>query len=406
MNACGLIVEYNPFHFGHLYHLQKSREKTAADCIVAVMSGNFLQRGEPAIIDKFHRAKAAVQCGVDLVIELPAVFAVQNSDLFAKGALLTLEELKVESVCFGSEHGEIDPFIQAYDRFSQNRKKYDQQLKRSLTEGLSFPEASRSAYQAIGLHSGTIDLSRPNNILGYSYVKAIKEYDLSMDALTIKRVHNDYHDPEINHSIASATSIRNELHQHQAITETVKKTLPEPVRQILLDYKQEAGLWHNWQDYFDLLQYRILTMQAEEIRQIHGVEEGLEYRLKETAAKADSFVEWMTALKTKRYTWTRLQRIFVHLLLNNQKQTIQPLLNTDHVPHLRILAMNETGRAYLNHKRKEIGVPLVSQLKKQKTQLAAIDEKASNAYYSVSSNDTRSKLRRQELVSPYIAANE
>ncbi|SDL77380.1 nucleotidyltransferase [Sediminibacillus halophilus] len=402
MNACGLIVEYNPFHFGHLYHLQQSRKKSAADCVVAVMSGNFLQRGEPAIIDKFQRAKAAILCGVDLVIELPSVFAVQNSDLFAKGALLTLEELKVDSVCFGSEHGEIDTFLQAYNRFTQHREKYDQILKRSLTEGYSFPEASRSAYQAIGLNSGSVDLSKPNNILGYSYVKAIKEYGLSMKALSIKRVHNDYHEPEINHSIASATSIRNELHKHEHITDIAKETLPDPVQQILMEYKQEAGLWHNWQDYFDLLQYRILTMQVEEIREIHGVEEGLEYRLKETAAKADSFINWMTALKTKRYTWTRLQRIFVHLLLNNQKQTIQPLLNKDHMPHLRILAMNKTGRAYVNHKRKVIGVPLVSQLKKQKSPLALIDEKASNAYYSVTNHDKRSKLRRQELTFPYM----
>ncbi|WP_053219778.1 nucleotidyltransferase [Virgibacillus senegalensis] len=404
MKACGLIVEYNPFHFGHLYHLQQSRGKSGADCVVAVMSGNFLQRGEPAIIDKFSRAKAAIECGVDLVVELPAVFAVQNSDLFAKGALLTLDELKVETVCFGSEHGRIDTFNQAYEHYNQHQEKYDQELKRSLRNGYSFPEASRIAYQSIGLNAETFDLSKPNNILGYSYVKTIRDYGLSIHPLTIKRVHNDFHEPVINHSIASATSIRNELNKHQTITEDAKKTLPEPVQQLLFEYKAEAGLWHSWQAYFDILQYRILTMEVEEIREIHGVEEGLENRLKATAAEADNFMDWMTALKTKRYTWTRLQRIMVHLLLNNKKQTIQPLLAIEKVPHLRILAMNKTGRAYINQKRKDIEAPLVSQLKKQKGPLAVIDEKASNAYYSVANQHTRSKLRRQERTSPYISS--
>src|SRR5690606_8545661 len=128
-NVCGLIVEYNPFHNGHIHHIKESQNVTNADCMIAVMSGSFLQRGEPAIIDKYHRAKAALLSGIDIVVELPYVFAVQSSDLFAKGSVLTLNELGVNSICFGSESGDIQQFIQAYENFSKNQDSFQIKLK-------------------------------------------------------------------------------------------------------------------------------------------------------------------------------------------------------------------------------------------------------------------------------------
>ena len=184
MKACGVVVEYNPFHNGHLYHLQKSKELTNADCMIAVMSRNFLQRGEPAIIDKFHRTKAALAAGADIVIELPYAYAVQSSELFAKGAILSLHELGVSSICFGSELGEIEPFLTLINRLEENKHIFDETIKKLLKQGLSYPKANSEALEKIGIHE--IDMMKPNNILGFSYVKTIFANQLPIKPFTIQ----------------------------------------------------------------------------------------------------------------------------------------------------------------------------------------------------------------------------
>src|SRR5699024_1743363 len=146
MKASGLVVEYNPFHNGHLFHVQQAKKISSADCIIAVMSGSFLQRGEPAIIDKFHRTKTALASGVDIVLELPYAYAVQSSELFAKGAIHTLQKIGVDSLCFGSESGNISDFITSYNTLKEKNETFKRILKKSLNNGYSFPEASKEAY--------------------------------------------------------------------------------------------------------------------------------------------------------------------------------------------------------------------------------------------------------------------
>src|SRR5690625_4486826 len=176
MRACGLIVEYNPFHNGHLYHINQAKTATSAECMIAVMSGSFLQRGEPAIIDKFHRTKAALQAGVDIVVELPYAFAVQSSRYFAKGSVLTLHAMKASSICFGSESGNIDLFYKGVAQINKHEREYDETIKAYLKKGYSFPVASQRAYEQIGLHD--LDLMQPNNILGFSYVRTMIDHQL------------------------------------------------------------------------------------------------------------------------------------------------------------------------------------------------------------------------------------
>src|SRR5690625_3404959 len=173
VKACGLIVEYNPLHNGHLYHIKEARNISQAECMIAVMSGSFLQRGEPAIIDKFHRTNAALASGVDIVLELPYPYAVQSSDLFAKGSVKTLYEVGVENICFGSEQGDISHFITSYNIYKDHQDTYRHELKNYLQQGMSFPQASKHAYKKIGLTHQDMDLSQPNNILGFSYIKTI-----------------------------------------------------------------------------------------------------------------------------------------------------------------------------------------------------------------------------------------
>ncbi|WP_163970761.1 nucleotidyltransferase [Oceanobacillus halotolerans] len=401
MDACGLIVEYNPFHNGHVYHIQEAKKVSKADCMIAVMSGHFLQRGEPAIIDKFHRAKAALQNGVDIVVELPYPFAVQSSHLFATGAVNILHKIGVNSICFGSESGDISNFLTAYEEFDNHMNTYQKTLKSYLNQGLSYPKASMYAYESIGLTDGEMDLSQPNNILGFSYVQAILENELPITPLTIKRTKSNYHDEMINSSIASATSIRKHLITNQSITTEIAQAIPEETLLQLHTYKDKATIWHSWEHYFPFISYRIRTMTREELRSIEGMEEGLENRIIDAIKNATSFQDLMERVKTKRYTWTRLQRTFVHILTYTTKQKMRYMNQfTSHIPYVRLLGITETGQQYLNRHKKEIQVPIVSQLSRSVHPMLELEETITHAYLSVLPPESRIKLHAQEIMPP------
>ncbi|SET85789.1 Predicted nucleotidyltransferase [Salinibacillus kushneri] len=400
MKACGLIVEYNPFHNGHVYHLEEAKKKTDSDVVIGVMSGNFLQRGEPAIIDKWHRAEAALNTGMDVVLELPYVFAVQHADLFAKGAILTLASLNTNTVVFGSEQGDIQPFIQSYQQYKNQEKTFESELQENLNKGFSFPEASRKAYDMIDLNTGALDLTQPNNILGFSYVKAIYDENKDIKPETIRRTKSGYHDQEIKQNIASATSIRKEILKNMDIHPQVQSTIPASTYQSLMDYKHKTGIFHHWEPYFPYLQYKVMTESITRLSTIHGMEEGLEYRLKKTAKYAQSFQHWMKQIKTKRYTWTRLQRMFVHLLTNTSKRDVEAIQTLDELPYTRILGMTEKGRAYLHTQKKNMKLPLLSQLQQGDHLFLDIEEKAADTYYLPLQRATQIDMRKREVGPP------
>ncbi|MFC0301522.1 nucleotidyltransferase [Virgibacillus soli] len=401
MNVCGLIVEYNPFHNGHAYHIQEARRVSQAQVIVAIMSGSFLQRGEPAIIDKFHRAKAALQSGVDIIIELPYLYAVQSSRLFAQGAVNTLFHLGITDLCFGSESGNIQDFISSYELLLQQQDTYNHTLKNLLKQGESFPIASREAYKKVGLDGATsIDLTKPNNILGFSYVREILDKQLPIRPLTIKRIKSDYHDTHIHSSIASATSIREAIITKRRSVREVERTIPSATLDQMEQYKSETDIFHDWENYFPLIHYRVMTMSPEELESILGVDEGLEYRLKRTAPHVTNFKDWMQAMKTKRYTWTRLQRMFVHILTNTKKRELE--LIRDHVPYIRLLGMTKAGQQYIRSRKKKLQVPLITGIGGQVHALLKVEERASAAYYSILSPTMRQQFLHQELEKPII----
>lgn len=397
MKACGIIVEYNPFHQGHVHHIKESKLKANADIIIAVMSGNFLQRGEPAIIDKFHRAKAAIQTGVDIILELPYPYAVQSSESFAKGAVYSLYELGASSICFGSEAGTIHPFIQATSMLNQSKETYEQVLHKQLDQGDAFPLASNKASDAIGLD--TLNMNQPNNILGLSYTKTILNNQLPIKPLTIKRIHNEYHDTSIHHSIASATSIRNEL-LNNGITSNILNTLPASSIEQIQQYKNKTTIWHDWEAYFPYLHYKIMTMESSQLKDLLGVDEGLEYRIKETAFNAMTFSDWLNKIKTKRYTVTRLQRMFTHILTHTTKEENEMYKKLTSVPYLRLLGMSDDGRNYINQKKKQLNIPLITNLKRDLPFNLRVDERATNIYYSILQPKQRKILRQQEFIGP------
>lgn len=402
MKACGLIVEYNPLHNGHIYHLNTARKMTQADCMIAVMSGSFLQRGEPALIDKFHRTKMALNAGVDIVAELPFSYAVQSSQLFAKGAVQTLSHLGASSICFGSESGDINNFLNAHNLISEKQHAYTLELKTQMNKGSSFPLASAMAYKNIGLDLNKMDLAKPNNILGFSYVQEILTHQLPIEPLTIKRISNNYHDQSITNSVASATSIRNKLILEDRVTDEVLSTLPVNSIHQLQEYRNKTTKWHTWESYYPFLHYRIMTMSTSELSRINGVDEGIEHRIKDKIRTAPTFQDFVKAVKTKRYTWTRLQRMFVFILTNITKRDLTPVNEQPSVPFIRLLGLSQVGREYIKQVKKQIDIPIYGQLKKEQHQLLQIDERASHAYYSILPIKQRNKMRLQELAPPIL----
>lgn len=398
MKACGLVVEYNPLHNGHLYHINRAKKKSNAHCIIAIMSGSFLQRGEPAIIDKFHRTKVALQSGVDIVLELPYVYAVQNSDLFAKGAIHSLHAIGVSDICFGSESGDIDEFISSYHIFSQKKTAFEQALQKFLQKGLSFPRASKKAFSQVGL-TEQLNLAKPNNILGFSYVKTILENNIDIQPLTIKRIDADYHDENIVGTITSATSIRYELFKNNLLTSHIKNTMPAETKKALINYKRLTDVWHQWENYFPFLKYRVSTMSPNQLANIHDVQEGLQYRIIETEKEATSFEHWMKLLKTKRYTWTRLQRIFTHILTNTTKEEIKSI-HDQSIPYIRMLGFTKTGQKYLGQIKSDMDIPIITHFSREQPYMLSLEEKASKAYYSILKPKLKKQLLNQERERP------
>lgn len=401
MHATGVIVEYNPFHNGHYYHLAQSKHHSKADCMIAIMSGQFLQRGEPAIMDKWYRTEAALKGGADIVLELPYIYAVEHSDYFSKGAVRSLAEIGVDSICFGSEDGKIQSFLDAHHFLAGNQSVYNQSLRTFLNEGHAFPEASRLAYEQVNLPENSVDLSQPNNILGLSYVNQMLTYPLSVQPLTIKRTNSHYHDESISGRIASATSIRREM-KREGASPLVQEALPTSTIDQLNSYKEKTSLWHDWDLYFHFLHYKILTMTCDELRAIHGVDEGLEHRLKRTIKKATSFEAFMKELKTKRYTWTRLQRTLVHILIGTSKEQAKTLLHEEKPPYVRVLGMNETGRSYLKHQKKKMSIPVVTQPQQLEHPMLELEERASITYYSILDAEKRVEHMNREYKAPII----
>ncbi|MCH1623896.1 nucleotidyltransferase [Fredinandcohnia quinoae] len=407
MKSVGVIVEYNPFHNGHKYHIDETRKKTNADCVVAIMSGNFLQRGEPALVSKWSRTKMALEAGIDIVIELPYAFATQKAETFANGAISLLNALHCDEVCFGSEHGTINEFIMTVDFMKKHQETFDKYLKEAIKEGNSYPKAASLAYLSLSNDEKYLDLSKPNNILGYHYVKAIIEQKSKLIATTIKRTSAEYHDEVFTHtSIASATSIRKALFSTKGNLDEIKNFLPETTLSLLTAYYDEYKQFHQWEDYFGLFKYRLLTSNPAELALIYEVEEGIENRLLSTIKVSTSFKDFIERIKTKRYTWTRLQRLCLHVLTHTTKNEMLNIKENKSASYIRLLGMSQKGQKYLNLIKKKVDLPIISKLSAHKDDLLHLDSKATQAYLSIFPEPLRSKLLHDEYSTPPIRYNE
>ncbi|OXS78457.1 nucleotidyltransferase [Domibacillus enclensis] len=386
MNAAGIVVEYNPFHNGHLYHINETRRLSNADTLIAVMSGSFLQRGEPALVDKWTRTAMALHHGVDVVVELPYVFSTQKAETFAKGAIQILHHLHCQSFCFGSEDGRIEPFLETEQKLHDHKKQLGALIRAFMKEGISYPAAQTKArHELFGEHGLPLDLSKPNNILGFHYVQENTALGSPLMPLSVLRKGAGFHDMQAAGSIASATAIRSHLFSNRPID----GLMPDQAASLL-----SSRPLHSWEHYWPLLRYRLISMPTERLAAIYEVEEGIEGRLIQAALQNDSFHSFMEQVKTKRYTWTRLQRMMTHILTDTDKATMQ---SHEQVSYIRLLGMTETGRAYIRSIKKELAVPLISRTASGR-HLLELDVKASRVYAAASGipeHDTASLLEQE-----------
>lgn len=401
MKAVGLIVEYNPFHNGHAYHLSASKEAAQADVVIAVMSGNFLQRGEPALLSKWYRTKMALLNGVDIVFELPYRFATQKAEIFANGAVSILEAAKCESLCFGSESGDISSFLHTIEYIKEEEKNLDDGIKFFMDTGVSYPKATALAFKQLQSSNNYLDLAKPNNILGLEYIKAIQRQNSLIKPMTVTRKNANYHDEHFtSETIASATSIRKAIFSPKAESQGIDQYVPAATKQLLEEYFHHFHLFHQWENYWSYLQYRLIHSSTEELKEIYEMEEGLENRLQAAATQSESFQQFMERIKTKRYTWTRLQRLCVHILTNTKKVEMNNKL--EKATYLRLLGMTANGREYLNKTKKDFTLPLVSKLSSFKGNMIDLDVKAARVYALGVPNHLKDEMFKQEFSQPPI----
>lgn len=375
MKSIGIICEYNPFHNGHLYHLKKIKELYPNLPIILVMSGNFTQRGDASIIHKWDKTEIALKMGVDLVIELPFVFATQSADTFAKASIEILTALKVNYLIFGSESNDVKKLEELAD-IQLNNKKYDRLVKNYLDEGLNYPTAlSKSLYDITGLK-----MNKPNDILGITYIREIKKQNSPIIPITIKR-NNDYNGLDLEDNISSATSIRYALKNGS----NIDKYIPD----IVISYLKQK---HFIDDYFSLLKYKILT-EKNNISNYKTVDEGIENRVNKYILTCKNLDELILKIKTKRYTYNKLNRMFTHILCNFTKEEAEEFKN---IEYIRVLGFSSSGRNYLKEVKENSKIPIISNYSKIKCKMLEIELRATCVYASILPEPEKTKLIESE----------
>ena len=376
MKAVGIIVEYNPFHNGHAYHVQQAKKETNSDIVIAVMSGQFLQRGEPALVDKWTRTKMALQNGVDIVIELPYIYSTAHATDFATSAVFLLDAIKSSYFAFGSEHGTINPFINTYKTIHKHSNLYNEQIRHAIHQGVSYPMALQKAYLAVQEHEEAemVDLSLPNNILGYHYVEASLQNNLQIQPFTIKRLQAGYHDDvDYNKEIASATGIRKAIKEKAP----VDNFMPNTAYRELINWQETHQQFVSWHNFWPLLKYAILRHTPMQLLTYPDVKEGLEFALIKHAKNSESYEEFMTKLKSKRYTWTRLQRMLTHIYTGVTKEQLHSF---DKPTYIRLLGITKQGQQYISLNKKHIELPLISRVAASSDPMLLLDIHATQMY--------------------------
>lgn len=366
MNICGIVAEYNPFHNGHKYHIEQTKRETDCDAIVVIMSGNFIQRGVPALFDKWIRTKMALENGADLIIELPLIYSTSSAEYFAQGSISLLDGLGVVSnISFGSDTTDIDTLKRIANVLYLEPENYKKLLQSEIKRGVSYPIARSNAlknflkkeYDAKYIADILLD---PNNILGIEYLKALLYSNSMIKPLAIKRKGGDYNSTAIVDNICSATAIRELLEKNElkAIENVVPKETFDTINNEILNGRAPMFL----KNFENEIMYSLRKSTVEELRDIADVTEGLENLIKKASTIGKTIDEIIDIIKTKRYTRTRIQRILLHTLLNVTKKDVEDYKYNPQ--YIRVLGFTKTGEKVLSQIYNNSNLPIVTSVSK------------------------------------------
>lgn len=355
MKIAGLVVEYNPFHNGHLHHLKRSMELTNATHSIAVMSGNFLQRGEPALFDKFKRAEIAVSNGVDLVVELPTLFACQSAEFFAHGAVSLLNSLNcIDSICFGSEEGNIDLLLEISKILIDEPDEFKSILKEKLDEGILFATARSTALYEYISRNNILNLkeeklhdilSSSNNILGIEYIKSLLKHKSSIAPYTITRIQSSYNSNTISSNICSATAIRESLRKGNSLSE-ISSVIPLETLNLISKHIDNGFNPMFDEFYFDVIR-ELVARDFDKLSDYFDISEGIENKIYKSIFLTSNLSELQQSIKSKRYTLTKVKRMLNNILLGITKEDMNLVKDINKLPYIRVLAFNDKGREIL-----------------------------------------------------------
>ncbi|MFR3919961.1 MAG: nucleotidyltransferase [Clostridia bacterium] len=343
----GIVAEYNPFHNGHFYHMQESKKNTEADSCICVISGNFTQRGEPSIVNKWAKTYMALCCGADLVIELPTIYSISSAENFASGAIKIFDSLKiVTDISFGAECNDLATLNNIANVFYSEPANYKTILNHELKRGLSYPMARENA---VLMYLNDIKryanvLSNSNNILAIEYLKALKQQKSMIQPNIVPRKNVYYNDQKIVDDFASATAIR-KLMLNREYAE-VRKVVPRSTYQIIGEEYKKNHIILGIKKYEKEIIYALRVMPIEEIQNLPDVNEGLEFAIKKAASETNNIEELIEKVKSKRYTQTRIQRILLYVLLGITKKDMED--SKKMVPYVRVLGFNSRGKILIS----------------------------------------------------------
>jgi len=363
MKVAGIVAEYNPFHNGHAYHMQKVKELTGADYLVVVMSGNFTQRGVPALIDKYTRTKMALDAGADLVLELPLYYAAGSAEYFASGAVALLDKLGVvDTLCFGSECGDIKTLTEVAILLSKEDEAFSNAIKSKMKQGLTYPRARMQVIEETLPDSFMhVDaMSYPNNILGIEYIKAIIQRDSKILPQTTRRMGAGYHDRMVTEVMSSALSIRESLKSADSL-EMIQSSVPPHVYEMMKkDFHKTFPIFH--EDISSLLKYKLLLDAPKGFSEYVDISEDFSDKIVKNLKNYESYSQFCDLLKTKDITYARVSRCLLHILLNLRKDALQHYVDKDYIFYARMLGLRKSANELTSTIKKVSKIPMISKL--------------------------------------------